>query len=365
MSYVIAAPEYLAAAASDLSNIGSALTDANSAALGPTSSVFAAGADEVSTAISVLFNAHAQAYQALSEAAQAFHTQFVQLMSGGAQQYVLTEAANASPLQVLQGLVSESTASSQVLTTSQPVASSAASVASAGAAVSGLSAGGHGRRCDGWFGAGRFGSTAGDDGGAGVGSAVGAHSGRRAGCNRASGTDRVVATGTGRHGASVAVGGIASHVDIGSAGVGDDVSCNRGGRVGVFSVVCDTPCAPERHIGGGGAERCTSSGGWAGGHEQRASGGDIRVNGTGRVIELHTTNSAARCPSITIVACGPRLGTTGRTEPSITQRLSIPRTRHALIDDGFRVAIDTHRGTATQVLRRGPHGWSDMRCRTA
>jgi PE family len=134
MSYVIAAPEYLAAAASDLLNIGSALTDANSAALGPTSSVFAAGADEVSTAISVLFNAHAQAYQALSEAAQAFHTQFVQLMSGGAQQYVLAEAANASPLQVLQGLVSESTASSQVLTTSQPVASSAASVASAGAA---------------------------------------------------------------------------------------------------------------------------------------------------------------------------------------------------------------------------------------
>ena len=116
MSYLIAAPEYLSAAASDLSNIGSALTDANSAALGShVERKLAAGADEVSAAISALFNAHAQAYQALSEAAQAFHTQFVQLMSGGAQQYVLTEAANASPLQVLQQvMVSESTAGSSV-----------------------------------------------------------------------------------------------------------------------------------------------------------------------------------------------------------------------------------------------------------
>ena len=45
MSYLIAAPEYLAAAATDLSNIGTALGDANSAALGPVSSVLPAGAE--------------------------------------------------------------------------------------------------------------------------------------------------------------------------------------------------------------------------------------------------------------------------------------------------------------------------------
>ena len=39
---------------------------------------------------------------------------------------------------------------------------------------------------------------------------------------------------------------------------------------------------------------------------------------------LQCTNSAARCPSMTMVACGPRLVITGRIAPSITQRLSMP-----------------------------------------
>src|ERR1700741_2022555 len=95
MSYVIAAPEYVAAAAADLANIGSAISDANSAAWGPVSSMLPAGADEVSASIAALFDAHAQVYQALSAAAQAFHAQFVQLMSGGAEQYAVTEALNA------------------------------------------------------------------------------------------------------------------------------------------------------------------------------------------------------------------------------------------------------------------------------
>lgn len=98
MSFVFATPEYLAAAASDLANLGSALGSANAAALGPTSGVLAAGADEVSASIAALFGAHAQAYQALSAQAALFHDQFVQLMSGGGAQYALTEAANASPL---------------------------------------------------------------------------------------------------------------------------------------------------------------------------------------------------------------------------------------------------------------------------
>jgi hypothetical protein len=107
MSFVFATPEYLAGAASDLANIGSTISSANVAALGPTQGVLAAGADEISTIIAALFGAHAEAYQALSAQAALFHEQFVGLMTGGAAQYALAEAANASPLQTLeQGVMS-------------------------------------------------------------------------------------------------------------------------------------------------------------------------------------------------------------------------------------------------------------------
>lgn len=78
MSFVIAAPEALVAVASDLAGIGSALAEANAAALAPTTALLAAGADEVSAAIAALFGAHGQAYQTVSAQASAFHAQFVQ-----------------------------------------------------------------------------------------------------------------------------------------------------------------------------------------------------------------------------------------------------------------------------------------------
>jgi hypothetical protein len=107
MSFIFATPEYLAGAASDLANIGSTIGSANAMALGPTSGVLAAGADEISATIAALFGAHAEAYQALSAQAALFHEQFVGLMTGGAAQYALAEAANASPLQTLeQGVMS-------------------------------------------------------------------------------------------------------------------------------------------------------------------------------------------------------------------------------------------------------------------
>ena len=100
MSYVIAAPEYVAAAATDLTNIGSALSDANAAAALPTTGAFIpAGADAVSTELATLFGAHAEAFQALSAQAAAFHDQFVQLMNLGSQSYAVTEAANVSSVQ--------------------------------------------------------------------------------------------------------------------------------------------------------------------------------------------------------------------------------------------------------------------------
>jgi hypothetical protein len=66
MSFVIAAPEALAAAASNLAGIESALSAANAAAGAHTTAVLAAGADEVSAAIAAVFSGHAQGYQALS-----------------------------------------------------------------------------------------------------------------------------------------------------------------------------------------------------------------------------------------------------------------------------------------------------------
>jgi hypothetical protein len=95
MSFLIAAPEALVAAATDLANIGSTISGANAAAVAPTTGVLAAGADEVSAAIAALFTGHAQGYQALSAQAAAFHDRFVQLLNTGASSYAQTEAANA------------------------------------------------------------------------------------------------------------------------------------------------------------------------------------------------------------------------------------------------------------------------------
>src|ERR1700677_3409730 len=112
MSYVVAIPEALVAAASDLAGIGSMLSTANAAAAASTTGVLAAGADEVSAAITSLFSSHAQDFQALSTQAAAFHDQLVHLLNGGANSYASTEAANAqrnllsavnSPAQALLG----------------------------------------------------------------------------------------------------------------------------------------------------------------------------------------------------------------------------------------------------------------------
>jgi hypothetical protein len=84
MSFVIAAPEALMAAATDLTNIGATIGAANAAAATPTTAVKAADADEVSTTIATLFAAHGQAYQALNAQAAAFHQQVVQALTTGA-----------------------------------------------------------------------------------------------------------------------------------------------------------------------------------------------------------------------------------------------------------------------------------------
>ncbi|SPM28094.1 PE family protein, partial [Mycobacterium terramassiliense] len=95
MSFVVVAPEFMAAAAGDLANIGSALTAAQSAAAASTTGITAAAADEVSSAIALLFNVHALDFQALGNQAAAFHSEFVSLLNGGAATYLSTETAAA------------------------------------------------------------------------------------------------------------------------------------------------------------------------------------------------------------------------------------------------------------------------------
>ncbi|EFD57801.1 PE-PGRS family protein [Mycobacterium tuberculosis T92] len=101
MEYLIAAQDVLVAAAADLEGIGSALAAANRAAEAPTTGLLAAGADEVSAAIASLFSGNAQAYQALSAQAAAFHQQFVRALSSAAGSYAAAEAAMPPPMQAV------------------------------------------------------------------------------------------------------------------------------------------------------------------------------------------------------------------------------------------------------------------------
>ncbi|WP_156763723.1 PE family protein, partial [Mycobacterium sp. 852002-50816_SCH5313054-b] len=100
MSFVIAAPDMVAAAASDLAGIESALGAARAAAVS-TTGVLAAAEDEVSAAIAALFSAHGRYFQGLGAQAVAFHDHFTQTLRGAAGAYRGTEAANASPLQTV------------------------------------------------------------------------------------------------------------------------------------------------------------------------------------------------------------------------------------------------------------------------
>jgi hypothetical protein len=104
MPFVIAAPEMMTAAATDLATIGSNVNAAHMVAAAPTLAVIPAAADEVSTGIARVFSQHAANYQSLAGQAAAFNGQFVQHLSAGAFSYADIEAKLASLLQNLQEL---------------------------------------------------------------------------------------------------------------------------------------------------------------------------------------------------------------------------------------------------------------------
>ena len=98
MSFVLAAPQALATAASKLSEVGSTLSGATATAAARTNSVAVAAADEVSTQIAALFSEHGQAYQQLSAQALAFHERFVAALTESAHTYAAAEANTAQSL---------------------------------------------------------------------------------------------------------------------------------------------------------------------------------------------------------------------------------------------------------------------------
>ena len=98
MSNLIAAPEMMTTAATDLATIGSDLSAAHMTAATQTTGILAAAEDEVSAAIVALFSAHGQGFQALGAQAAAFHAQFVQALNAGAGSYASAEAQAVNTL---------------------------------------------------------------------------------------------------------------------------------------------------------------------------------------------------------------------------------------------------------------------------
>jgi hypothetical protein len=98
MSFMHAAPDALATAASNIAGIGTEISTANATAALPTTAVVAAAADQVSAEVAALFSSHAQGYQQLSDQVAAFHEKFVQVLSAGANSYANAESGAARTL---------------------------------------------------------------------------------------------------------------------------------------------------------------------------------------------------------------------------------------------------------------------------
>ncbi|MCQ4363548.1 PE family protein [Mycobacterium gordonae] len=95
---VIANPELIAQAATDLTDIDSMLGAAHLQAAGPTQTLLPAAADEVSAGVAQLFAQHAKEFQAAAKQASAYHDQFVHKMTAAAGSYAAAEAVNANSL---------------------------------------------------------------------------------------------------------------------------------------------------------------------------------------------------------------------------------------------------------------------------
>jgi hypothetical protein len=97
-SYVIAVPEAFAAVTGELTGIGEAIKGAAAEAAPSTTGIAAAAGDEVSAAITTLFDRYAQEFQTLTAQTTLFHTEFVRALSGAETTYAAAEESNVSLL---------------------------------------------------------------------------------------------------------------------------------------------------------------------------------------------------------------------------------------------------------------------------
>jgi hypothetical protein len=82
-SYVVIAPEALAAASVDLTGIGSLLGSATAASAGSTTLVVISAQDKMSAAaVAALFGGYGRDFQAASARAASFHSEFVRALDG-------------------------------------------------------------------------------------------------------------------------------------------------------------------------------------------------------------------------------------------------------------------------------------------
>ncbi|MGO9926648.1 MAG: PE family protein [Mycobacterium sp.] len=96
MSFLIAQPAALSAAAGNLAGIGSATSAVNAAVAAPTTGLVPAAADEVSALTAAAFAAHGAQYHEVSAQAAAIHQMFVATLQASAGSYAATEAANVT-----------------------------------------------------------------------------------------------------------------------------------------------------------------------------------------------------------------------------------------------------------------------------
>lgn len=98
MSYVVAAPDFLLAAAEDLAATGSVISAASAAVAHSTTSLSVAAEDEVSKAVAALFGGLGREYQAVATQAAHYHERLTVGLAASVNAYASTEAANAHAL---------------------------------------------------------------------------------------------------------------------------------------------------------------------------------------------------------------------------------------------------------------------------
>ncbi len=255
---LIAMPEALAGASSDVAGIASAVRAANAAAFSITQ-VLAAADDEVSVAIASLFGNFGREYQALSAQAAALQDNFARALTSAGVAYASAEAANASPLQILQqGVLGAINAPTRALLGRPLIGDGANGTAAnpnggAGGLLYGNGGTGYSPTEAGMAGgaggsAGLLGNGgSGGTGGAGAAGGVGGNGGWWSGNGGDGGVGRTATAAGGAGGLGGAGGHAWLHGDGGAGGAGGAGATGAAGRAGI---------APGESGGVGGAGGC-------------------------------------------------------------------------------------------------------------